>query len=389
MTFTSPSRVTSALAVLLLTASPLLAQEQPQAPAVAQIEAPALQADLAAPSADAPPALPGAEAAAPQPVAPQALSADAPSVAAPAPVAPATEGAAPTTAGETPPPTVPSPAPQAAAPAEGDAIALNPIQAGPRHGGGDHARPHHGGPGPEENAGPGPQVKHGLSGDLSPMGMYQAADIVVKAVMLGLLFGTFVTLTILVYKFFEVALAKRAVRRALRVIRNSQTLAQAESALANRRDPAAFMTQAALDELRRSTGALDVAGNDGVKERTRSIVERTEAQAGRKLMLGTGILATIGSTAPFVGLFGTVWGIMNSFISIAQTQTTNLAVVAPGIAEALLATAIGLVAAIPAVIVYNHFARQIQGYRMLLADAGAGIERLLSRDLDFRKVSVE
>ena len=96
------------------------------------------------------------------------------------------------------------------------------------------------------------------------------------------------------------------------------------------------------------------------------------------------MLATIGSTAPFVGLFGTVWGIMNAFIGISEAQTTNLAVVAPGIAEALLATALGLVAAIPAVVIYNVFARSIAGYRALLADAAAAVERLVSRDLDHR-----
>ena len=100
---------------------------------------------------------------------------------------------------------------------------------------------------------------------------------------------------------------------------------------------------------------------------------------------GTGVLATIGSTAPFVGLFGTVWGIMNAFIGISRSQTTNLAVVAPGIAEALLATAIGLVAAIPAVVIYNLFARWISGYRAMLGDGAAEIMRHLSRDLDRAK----
>ncbi len=89
------------------------------------------------------------------------------------------------------------------------------------------------------------------------------------------------------------------------------------------------------------------------------------------------MLATIGATAPFVGLFGTVWGIMNSFIGISKSQTTNLAVVAPGIAEALLATAFGLVAAIPAVVIYNMFARSIAGYRALLGDASAEVLRLV------------
>src|SRR5208282_863791 len=105
-----------------------------------------------------------------------------------------------------------------------------------------------------------------------------------------------------------------------------------------------------------------------------------EMAVGRKISRGTGVLATIGSTAPFVGLFGTVWGIMNSFIGISRAQTTNLAVVAPGIAEALLATAFGLVAAIPAVVIYNVFARSIAGYRLVLADASAELLRLVSRD---------
>ena len=99
------------------------------------------------------------------------------------------------------------------------------------------------------------------------------------------------------------------------------------------------------------------------------------------------MLATIGSTAPFVGLFGTVWGIMNSFIGISNAHTTNLAVVAPGIAEALLATAFGLVAAIPAVMIYNVFARQTAAYRALLGDASAQVMRLVSRDLDRAEMS--
>ncbi len=106
------------------------------------------------------------------------------------------------------------------------------------------------------------------------------------------------------------------------------------------------------------------------------------AAVGRQMGRGNGYLATIGAISPFVGLFGTVWGIMNSFIGIAQTQTTNLAVVAPGIAEALLATAIGLVAAIPAVVIYNVFARQIGGFKAMLGDVAAQVLLLQSRDLD-------
>src|SRR5262249_4997305 len=121
---------------------------------------------------------------------------------------------------------------------------------------------------------------------------------------------------------------------------------------------------------------------DGLKERIVWRLERIEAAAARTISRGTGVLATIGATAPFIGLFGTVWGIMNSFIGISKAHTTNLAVVAPGIAEALLATAFGLAAAIPAVVIYNVFARSIGAYRATLADASAEVMRLVSRDLD-------
>jgi biopolymer transport protein ExbB len=141
------------------------------------------------------------------------------------------------------------------------------------------------------------------------------------------------------------------------------------------------LVASALDEARRSADL----GTDGTKERAAIALSRVEARAGRNMARGTGLLATIGSTAPFVGLFGTVWGIMNSFIGISQAKTTNLAVVAPGIAEALLATAIGLVAAIPAVIIYNVFARAITGYRATLSDASGEILRHLSRDLERRQ----
>jgi biopolymer transport protein ExbB len=126
----------------------------------------------------------------------------------------------------------------------------------------------------------------------------------------------------------------------------------------------------------------DRSDREGIRERLAATIERIEATVGRQLGRGTGILGTIGATAPFVGLFGTVWGIMNSFIGISRAHTTNLAVVAPGIAEALLATALGLVAAIPAVIIYNHFARRTRSYLELVNRASGAIGRLLSRDLD-------
>ncbi|WP_454814899.1 tonB-system energizer ExbB [Labrys neptuniae] len=224
--------------------------------------------------------------------------------------------------------------------------------------------------------------------DLSPWGMFLAADWVVKTVMLGLAFASLVTWTVWLAKTVEIACAAARAKRALAAIAGSTDLSQAMHALTGRGGPGAAMVRSAENELRRSLPALDHAGSDGVKERVASRLSRIEAQAGRRLTRGTGILATIGSTAPFVGLFGTVWGIMNAFIGISRTQTTNLAVVAPGIAEALLATAIGLVAAIPAVVIYNLFARAVAGYRQRLADATAAVERLVSLELDLRRIPI-
>ncbi|MFC7395888.1 tonB-system energizer ExbB [Chelatococcus sp. GCM10030263] len=220
-----------------------------------------------------------------------------------------------------------------------------------------------------------------LPHDLSPWGMFMQADIVVKAVMIGLAFASLVTWTVWLAKSLELLAAKRRARRALAAIVAARSLVDAEASLHQRRarsGPVAALVRAARTE---ETVSADLPA-DGVKERASAALARIEAGAGRAMTRGTGLLATIGATAPFVGLFGTVWGIMNSFIGISQSNTTNLAVVAPGIAEALLATAIGLVAAIPAVVIYNVFARAIAGYRALLADAGTEVLRHLSRDLD-------
>lgn len=221
-----------------------------------------------------------------------------------------------------------------------------------------------------------------LPHDLSPWGMFMAADIVVKAVMLGLAFASLVTWTIWLAKALELAAAKARAQRAARRLEESISLDEAARAIAGRKGQArgtvAELVGAAQSERERSHDL----GEDGIKERAAIALSRIEARAGRNMARGTGLLATIGSTAPFVGLFGTVWGIMNSFIGISQSKTTNLAVVAPGIAEALLATAIGLVAAIPAVIIYNVFARAISGYRATLSDASGEVLRHLSRDLE-------
>jgi biopolymer transport protein ExbB len=215
--------------------------------------------------------------------------------------------------------------------------------------------------------------------DLSPWSMFMSADILVKAVMVSLAFASLVTWTIFLGKTVQLFIARRRVKGALARIAQTRTLSEAQLAFGKSGNIVATLLSAAITELRMST---DTLAEGGIKERAESrFIEILRAE-GRVARIGMGLLATIGSTSPFVGLFGTVWGIMNSFIGISKAQTTNLAVVAPGIAEALLATAIGLVAAIPAVIFYNHFARGSKGYLELVSRAAGAVGRLLSRDLD-------
>jgi biopolymer transport protein ExbB len=208
--------------------------------------------------------------------------------------------------------------------------------------------------------------------------MFLSAVTIVQAVMVALAFASLATWTVWLAKTVELWNARKLARRGLEVLASAASLHAAEKKLAGTPSPVLRFAAAAAEEAKRSRGLAA----EGVKERASALISRIEAQAGRKITKGTGILATIGATAVFVGLFGTVWGIMDSFIGISKTNTTNLAVVAPGIAEALQATAMGLVAAIPAVVMYNSFARAITGYRGQLADAAAEVLRHLSRDLD-------
>ncbi|HXQ03870.1 MAG TPA: tonB-system energizer ExbB [Bradyrhizobium sp.] len=220
--------------------------------------------------------------------------------------------------------------------------------------------------------------------ELSPWSMFLSADILVKAVMIGLAFASLVTWTIFIAKMIELSLAQRKLRAALGKISDARSLAEAQFALGAKGSVLSALLSAAMREARLSAG---ISSDSGIKERAASsFVEIARAEA-RRIRLGMGVLATIGATSPFVGLFGTVWGIMNSFIGISKSQTTNLAVVAPGIAEALLATAFGLVAAIPAVIIYNHFSRVTKGYLELVGRSSGAAGRLLSRDLDRTHVS--
>ena len=220
--------------------------------------------------------------------------------------------------------------------------------------------------------------------ELSPWSMFLSADILVKAVMIGLAFASLVTWTIFIAKMIELSLIQRKLRAALGTISDARSLAEAQFALGAKHSVLSSLLAAAMREARLSAG---ISSDAGIKERAASSFAEIVRAEARRIRLGMGLLATIGATSPFVGLFGTVWGIMNSFIGISKSQTTNLAVVAPGIAEALLATAFGLAAAIPAVIIYNHFSRVTKGYLELVGRSSGAAGRLLSRDLDRTHVS--
>ncbi len=214
-----------------------------------------------------------------------------------------------------------------------------------------------------------------LPRNLSPWGMILNADILVQAVMVGLAIASLVTWTIWLAKTIELRSARRQALRRIAALERGAGLGEAVRDCGDARDAVAQLISSMTREAALSGGIID----DSFRDRVALRLERVEAAMTRQVSRGIGILATIGATAPFVGLFGTVWGIMNAFIGISHSQTTNLAVVAPGIAEALLATALGLVAAIPAVVIYNHLARVIAGYRTLLGDASAQLLLMISR----------
>jgi biopolymer transport protein ExbB len=220
-----------------------------------------------------------------------------------------------------------------------------------------------------------------LPHDLSPWGMFMAADIVVKAVMIGLAIASFAVWTVWLAKLMELMTARIGLRRGLRALAEEPSLDSAAMHLTRRTVVAKGMVRVARAEIELSE---DVLNGAGLKERVASRLSGLDATLTRRMRRGMSFLATVGATSPFVGLFGTVWGIMNSFIGISKSQTTSLAVVAPGIAEALLATGIGLVAAIPAVILYNQLSRSIAGYRALVRETSDEVERLVSRDIDRR-----
>ncbi|TCT03490.1 tonB-system energizer ExbB [Aquabacter spiritensis] len=337
------------------------------APATRPAAPPAVSAPAASPPTAAPLAAPSPNGAAVAPNAPRSVPAAAPVATQPSPSAqPAAPGPAPGTVA----PGTPAAAPPVAGPDGGTPVAAPDGSGLPTDA-------------PLPDALP-PAANATLPHNLSPWGMFMAADLVVKAVMIGLAFASVVTWTVWLVKTLELWAANRAVRRTLKLLRQGSGLVAIANELQKRGGAAAALVRATLAEVEASRSLPA----EGIKERVAVSLNRIEAAAARRMVIGTGLLATIGATAPFVGLFGTVWGIMNSFIGISKAQTTNLAVVAPGIAEALLATAIGLVAAIPAVIIYNVFARAIANYKASLADASAEAMRHLSRDLDRNQAGI-
>jgi biopolymer transport protein ExbB len=228
-------------------------------------------------------------------------------------------------------------------------------------------------------AGPALAAEAGARHTLTPVSMFLAADAVVKTIIVLLLLASVATWAIWIGKTIELVVARRRVLRALKDLKMFDFLADARSNFVGKSGLVARLFHEAMGEMQASATLTDKAGT---RDRIASRLAEVETNDARTMRGGTGLLATIGSTAPFVGLFGTVWGIMNSFIGISASQTTNLAVVAPGIAEALLATAVGLVAAIPAVVIYNGFTRALSRHRALVRQCSSEVNRMASRDLD-------
>ena len=226
------------------------------------------------------------------------------------------------------------------------------------------------------------------SGKLTVAKMFADATAIPKTVMIALILASVLTWILAILKIFEFASLNRSTNRFLEAFRQAKTIDEmGRVAMSDEHagNPLADMTAAAAHEVQLSRQAgLAVSGEhrDTTIARAVAAVGGIQAQLAKRLSSSMQIFATTGAISPFVGLFGTVVGIMNSFINIANTSTTNLAVVAPGIAEALLATAIGLFAAIPAVMFYNNFQSQISGYGTRTEGFVAELMNNMSRLLD-------
>ena len=228
---------------------------------------------------------------------------------------------------------------------------------------------------------------HGGAG-LTPIAMFMMAHPVVKVVMAGLILASIFSWTLLLIKLVEFSSLGKKTNRFLEEYRGARTLADIRRLATSEEfdgNPLADMAAAATGEVELSRQAgLDVAGvhRGSTIDRANNAIGAVQGGLGIRLSGGQQFLASVGSGGPFIGLFGTVYGIMNSFIGIAESNTTNLAVVAPGIAEALLATGIGLFAAIPAVIFYNYFNTRIASYGVRSDGFNAELVNAISRQLD-------
>ena len=222
-------------------------------------------------------------------------------------------------------------------------------------------------------------------GNISVVHMFMGADWIVKTVMLLLLVASLWSWTIIFNKWLALGTLRRRADKFEKVFWSGQSLDELYQQFSNRADhPMAAVFVSALREWRRAfeSGAPREALAPGIKDRIDKAMSVTIMREADGLERSLGFLATVGSTAPFLGLFGTVWGIMNSFSAIAARHDTTLAVVAPGIAEALFATAMGLLAAIPAVIFYNRFVNEIGRYNTRLDAFADEFSAILSRQLD-------
>lgn len=247
-------------------------------------------------------------------------------------------------------------------------------------------------PAPVESADPGTVGEavgggHG-GGGITPISMFMDSGLVVKVVMIGLVLASIFSWTLLLIKLIEFASLNKKTDQFLESFRGARTIADMRKVSTSDEfdgNPLADMAAAATEEVELSRQAgLNIVGEhrDSAIFRAQTAVAAVQAQLVSRISGGQQFLASTGSTAPFVGLFGTVYGIMNSFIGIAESNTTNLAVVAPGIAEALLATGIGLFAAIPAVIFYNYFNTRISAYGTRSDGFNAELMNAISRQLD-------